>query len=693
MDFRNEFWNNIIEPLMKEFNLKNTLEIGSNESNIYELLEYMLKVEGCLYCVDSNPRYDFKLVKNKFCSVYKHYSNFPHDDLLNLSFDLILINDMADFSKIIEYLKILDLKHEEPPIVLFQTMEIEKTCSKSGFFFSENKILDKFEKYVKESRNKNKLVFFKLNPFSGVGIVFPLEKIEKFQNVKFFYKEQLLYKKIKELKDDLDEKNREIFKKEIKFQRTIDELRDDLDEKNREIFKKEKKIKLYSNSLLMENNWLFRSLNEKIRNIIFNPYLFIVLKFNIHFQMVCHYIKAYNIIKDTPSLFDEKFYINEYPSVKLFKIPPLIHYMFYGYKEGKLANKYFEDRKFTEDAEKTDMNPLVYSVLFDKDTQNEIENITNRDKSIFKRLYKELLFIKNLKISIKVPASDEKEAIYWGDYHFALALKKEFERKNYKTKLDFSNNWDEEDDYDVALVLRGLREYKTKKNQINIMWNISHPNFVSLREYNTYDHVFIASDIFTNKMKKILKVPVSCLFQCTDSSLFYPKYDERYNHELLFVGIARKPVRKIIKDLLPTKRELGLYGLYWDDLLPKETITGNFIPNTSLNKAYSSCKILLNDHWENMRKNGFISNRIFDGFACGAFIISDNVEGAEFLKDALIVYETPDELKNLIDYYLENEQERRKKALAGKNIVLAHHTFEKRVKEILKVINDLNKAK
>ena len=182
------------------------------------------------------------------------------------------------------------------------------------------------------------------------------------------------------------------------------------------------------------------------------------------------------------------------------------------------------------------------------------------------------------------------------------------------------------------------------------MWNISHPDEIDIDEYNQYDHVLIASEIWADKIKKLADVTVEPMLQCYDPELFYPDPSSDYEHELLFVGNSRKVYRKIIKDLLPTDKSFAVYGTNWNDLIDEKYIMGDHVPNNELRKAYSSCKILLNDHWDDMREKGFISNRIFDGFASGALIISDHIKGAEnVFGETLITYDTPDELNNLIN--------------------------------------------
>lgn len=294
------------------------------------------------------------------------------------------------------------------------------------------------------------------------------------------------------------------------------------------------------------------------------------------------------------------------------------------------------------------------------------------------------------KIAIKLPFRKWKDAHEWGDYHMSLALKKEFEKKGCDVIIQTYNEWynGEDDNCDVVIVLRGLSRYSPNKKHFNIMWNISHPDMVEIEEYNQYDHVFISSKIWADVIKEKASVPVDCLLQCTDTELFYHDFEEKYLHEILFVGNSRKVFRKIIKDLLPTDKDLSIYGNNWEPFVDEKYIFGRHIPNNELRKAYSSCDILLNDHWDDMREKGFISNRLFDGFASGAFIISDKISGAsELFEDALVTYETPEELKNLVDKYTKNNNARINKALKAQKIVMRHHTFRNRVEDMLKVIN------
>ncbi len=440
-----------------------------------------------------------------------------------------------------------------------------------------------------------------------------------------------------------------------------------------------------------------RSITQRLSSKF--PSLYILIKRrNNGLKHVLINIKGYKSIKKN-NLMDIGYYLKNNDDVRLSGMDPTLHYMYHVYHDfaRRKPNPTFDGDyylKNNEDVRKSNLNPLVHYSLYGlkegrktipnlKRSQINDKNNTNSRKNNRNKLNAK----KNNKIAIKVPSPDWDDAHNWGDYHLALALKKEFEKNNYETVIQMASEWYDETDAGVVLVLRGLVKYNPKPDDFNIIWNISHPYKITIEEYNEYDHVFIASNKWTNELKDKINAPVEPMIQCTDPELFYPESSEKYKHELLFVGNNRRVFRKILKDLLPTKRDLCVYGNYWKDKIDDKYLCGEHINNAELHKVYSSSKILLNDHWDDMRKNGFISNRIFDGFAAGAFIISDEIEGAkEIFGNTLITYSDPNDLKKLIDYYLDNDEERKRIIEEGKNIVLNHHTFEIRAKQILKII-------
>ena len=306
--------------------------------------------------------------------------------------------------------------------------------------------------------------------------------------------------------------------------------------------------------------------------------------------------------------------------------------------------------------------------------ENSLNKIRNEDFS-------------NLKIAIKSPSP--KNSNNWGDFFFALALKKSFEKKGFAVEIHEKEDWyGNYDDIDINFVLRGYSEFEVSSDKINIMWNISHPDWISNEEYEKYDLVFISSIKYAEKIGKEINTPVRPLLQCCDPEVFFPEYSEDCKEEILFVGTARGHIfRPIVKDAMITGHNVAIYGSAWDEFLDEKDIKANYIPNEEVHKYYSSCKILLNDHWQTMKINDFPSNRLFDAFACGAFIISDNFPSAELLFDGnLVTYDTVDDLNEKLNYYLTHDEERMSKAQKGREIVLKNHTFDNRVDTILNTL-------
>jgi hypothetical protein len=99
------------------------------------------------------------------------------------------------------------------------------------------------------------------------------------------------------------------------------------------------------------------------------------------------------------------------------------------------------------------------------------------------------------------------------------------------------------------------------------------------------------------------------------------------------------------------------------------------------------------DHWDTMRDSGFLSNRLFDGSAAGAFIITDEVRGlATVFGDAIETAANATELKEKVDYYLANPAEAEERARRARSIVLAGHTFDHRAEQIIETYRQLTEG-
>ena len=283
-----------------------------------------------------------------------------------------------------------------------------------------------------------------------------------------------------------------------------------------------------------------------------------------------------------------------------------------------------------------------------------------------------------LTFAIKIGAPDRAAAAQWGDLHFAQALARELRRRGHRALVQTLDEWEDEAGlrYDVALHLKGLTRYHPKPGQLNVLWSISHPAELTAEECDGFDLVCVASTAFAEQLRELTTTPVVVLDQATDPRVFHPDPRPGLAHDLVYVANSRNVLRPMMRDLLPSDRDLAVWGANWAGLIPASYVLGEHIPNEELRHVYSSAGIVLCDHWDDMRECGYISNRVYDALACGAFVLSDDVRGLqERFGDSVATYRTKAELHELIEQFLRDPAERRRRAERGREIVLDSHTF------------------
>jgi glycosyltransferase involved in cell wall biosynthesis len=295
------------------------------------------------------------------------------------------------------------------------------------------------------------------------------------------------------------------------------------------------------------------------------------------------------------------------------------------------------------------------------------------------------------RIAIRAPAGSIATASTWGDTYFARDLRAALRGAGWPSRIHFHDVWDDPaiGRDDVVLDLLGLYEARTWQGASHVLWQVSHPELASSELYENYDLVFVASDSFAAAMDELVEVPVRPLHQATDPQRFRPD-PTGPAHELLFVGNWRTG-RRILEDLLPTDHGLAVYGRGWTpDRLDPAYHAAESIPNDELDGYYAAAAIVLNDHWRGMQREGFLSNRLYDAAACGALVISDDVEGmaAEF-DGGVIGYRDRRHLRELIDYYLAHPDERRSTSERARRAVLERHTFAHRAQQLVEAIEPI----
>lgn len=292
-----------------------------------------------------------------------------------------------------------------------------------------------------------------------------------------------------------------------------------------------------------------------------------------------------------------------------------------------------------------------------------------------------------LQISIKTSADIGPKGDVWGDVFFANDLAEAFRARGHVVFIDRLGEAVRPEGAahdDVVIHLRGLHRTHAVPGAVNVLWVISHPDLVDDDELRAgFDVVFAASEPWARRKTSEAGLRVMPLLQSTNPRRFHPgPPDESLRSDVLFLGKSRNIFRPIVKDSIEIGADLGVYGDGWGQFIDAAYIRAEFLDNDRVSPAYRSARVVLNDHWDDMKREGFLSNRLFDAVGSGAVVVSDRVEGIEAVfGSAVVPYDSADELRGLlsIDHSWPSMGSRLRRVRA----LQRNHSFDARARTIL----------
>jgi len=220
-----------------------------------------------------------------------------------------------------------------------------------------------------------------------------------------------------------------------------------------------------------------------------------------------------------------------------------------------------------------------------------------------------------------------------------------------------------------------------------VVWLYSHPDQVDADNLKPFEQVFCASALFVPRLQALGYGRVSLLPACTAKK----PYAAKLKHDLLFLGNARQDLpggRAVMRDLGETAHDLKVWGNRWEGLLPARYYGGPYWPYERLEELYASARVTLTDHHPDMAREGFVSNKVFDVLASGGFCISDRNRGLKAIfGEAVPEYTSAGHLRELVDFYLSREDERRRLMDMGRDRALSH-TYQDRAGTISRYLAD-----
>jgi hypothetical protein len=150
------------------------------------------------------------------------------------------------------------------------------------------------------------------------------------------------------------------------------------------------------------------------------------------------------------------------------------------------------------------------------------------------------------------------------------------------------------------------------------------------------------------------------------------KHDVPKRYDVCFVG-----------NLLPGARTEAVRHL-------QKHFAGMFVGRCYLDEmaeTYSASRIVLN-----RSVLGDVNMRVFEALACGSLLVTNDLADngqAELFRagEHLVTYRDLDDLVEKVAYYLEHEDEGERIAAAGREAVLAAHTYRHRMETILRTVD------
>jgi len=124
-------------------------------------------------------------------------------------------------------------------------------------------------------------------------------------------------------------------------------------------------LKNHHNTTIQKEEKYNGLIKRKKRFKIKNNYLYLLLKCKGNIKKFFKLKNLYWYLKDS-EFFDKEYYLKNYPNIESAEIDPLIHYLFFGFKEGKNPSAKFDTNFYlrkNKDVKKAGLNPLIHYIL------------------------------------------------------------------------------------------------------------------------------------------------------------------------------------------------------------------------------------------------------------------------------------------------------------------------------------------
>jgi len=258
---------------------------------------------------------------------------------------------------------------------------------------------------------------------------------------------------------------------------------------------------------------------------------------------------------------------------------------------------------------------------------------------------------------------------------------------------------------DLLLVLKGetifpetLAQIKTKMDIPIASWwfdnpmlEVNGPHILRSAQYIDYMFIFdtfYIEDLIKTGFKKTYYLPFACNPKVHKKINLSAKEKDLYTSDISFLGIISDFRQEILRQLLEYNLKVwGVGALPNNDEL-KRNMINRIIPIKEAVKIYNASKIVLNI---NHPQSVFATNtRTFEAVGCGSFHLTDDKKEIHNLFSVgteIESYKNIYDLKEKIEYYLDNPEKRQEIASKGQERAYREHTYVHRMRNLIKIVN------
>jgi len=299
-----------------------------------------------------------------------------------------------------------------------------------------------------------------------------------------------------------------------------------------------------------------------------------------------------------------------------------------------------------------------------------------------------------LKIGLQVPVINTFSGAVWGDEVMAVGLAEAFSQMDCVEMAEVYDPVTIHDNLDIIIYFYPYPQTRYIPGKYNIWWfqapisqEAAGENFK--RTISLYNAFFAAGP----KLSEFLRrngVSNPMFLPMSANHNFYKPVEpvDELSHEVVFCGNNNRTMEDIEKYLIPlVGLGLKIYGSGWESILQlKPAVMGPLHPKY-VPALYSSSKIILSAHTAWHRNMDVPTSRLWEALACEAFVVSDKLPTAmNIFGDTIAWTDGGEHLKELVAYYLENDNQRQQMAQKGRKLILENYTFEHHAKRIMEEV-------